>query len=144
MCLSEIQCNKMFSKFNIKLTFQLLIKIVIVAVSLFNVVNCQTESVTTVTETSTPLDLMPLNEGDVAIGNDLTINQFITNLSIFNDESNEYDTSIVMLLENVTHACLQKCMEEVSVKNCVVKYLDLYFKELKFSHIVYYFLNLVK
>ncbi|KAI8120598.1 Protein sevenless [Lucilia cuprina] len=91
----------------------LIIKTLIIVVTLFNcVVKCQMD-VEDETETITPTNLKPLsNEGDVDVVNDLTINQILTNLSIFNEESNEYDTSIVSMLENVTHSCLQRCMEE--------------------------------
>lgn len=52
--------------------------------------------------------------------NDLkTINQLftqLTNATLFNEaSSNEYDATTVLLLGNVTYACLQTCMEEVSV-----------------------------
>lgn len=133
----------MFSKLSIKSssfsTINLLIKIFIVA-TLFklNAVNCQTNEITT-TETSTNIiisntTLLPLKtpqekgidfDGNVDAGskdievieNDFTINQILTNLSIFNnDDSHEYDTALVLMLENVTHTCLERCMEEVSVK----------------------------
>lgn len=133
----------MFPKLSIKsssfLTINLLIKIFIVA-TLFELkaVNCQTNEITT-TETSTNIiinntTLLPLKtpqekgidvDGNVDAGskdievieNDLTINQILTNLSIFNnDDSHEYDTALVLMLENVTHTCLERCMEEVSVK----------------------------
>lgn len=133
----------MFPKLSIKSssfsTINLLIKIFIVA-TLFELkaVNCQTNEITT-TETSTNIiinntTLLPLktpqekgidDDGKVDAGskdvevieNDFKINQILTNLSIFNnDDSHEYDTALVLMLENVTHTCLERCMEEVSAK----------------------------
>ncbi|KAM7346733.1 receptor protein-tyrosine kinase sevenless isoform 1-T5 [Cochliomyia hominivorax] len=93
-----------------------LMKLIIITSFVFNCVNCETDEII---ESTTPLATQQLleidgGEDDVELENDFKINQILTNLSIFNDDSHEYDTSMVLMLENVTHKCLERCMEEES------------------------------
>lgn len=52
----------------------------------------------------------------------LAINQIISNLTLLHDAAHEYDATTVSLLGNVTHYCLQTCMDEVSNVRCTRNY----------------------
>ena len=60
----------------------------------------------------------------VVSDDNLTIKHILTNLTMFNTEDfNENDGSMALIIENVTHTCLQSCIEEVSTEKPNLEFL---------------------
>ena len=69
----------------------------------------------------------------VVSDDNLTIKHILMNLTMFNMEDlNENDGSMISIIENVTHTCLQSCIEEVSAEKSNFKFL--FFKNIFISY----------